>query len=55
VQEKYLTGVLGVNRETSGYREECKKNRMRVKAGKRAAKCEDRMDEREECRILTEC
>jgi hypothetical protein len=46
VQEKYLTGVLGVDRETSGYREECKKNRMRVKAGKRAAKCEDSMDER---------
>jgi hypothetical protein len=28
---------------------------LRVKAGKRAAKFEDRMGGREECRILTEC
>jgi hypothetical protein len=36
VQEKYLRGVLGVDRETAGYivREECKRNRQRVKAGK---------------------
>jgi hypothetical protein len=53
----HLRGVLGVDRETPGHtvREECKKNRMRVKAGKRTAKFEDRMDGREECRILTEC
>jgi hypothetical protein len=31
------------------------KNRLRVKAGKRAAKFEDKLDGREECRILTEC
>jgi hypothetical protein len=57
VQEKYLKWVLGVDRETAGYivREECKRNRMRVKAGKRTAKIEDKMDGREECRILTEC
>jgi hypothetical protein len=30
-------------------------NRLRVKARKRAAKLEDKMDGREECRILTEC
>jgi hypothetical protein len=36
-------------------REECKRNRLRIKAGKRAAKFEDKMDGREECRILTEC
>jgi hypothetical protein len=36
-------------------REECKRNRLKVKAGKRAAKFEDIMDGREECRILTEC
>jgi hypothetical protein len=35
--------------------EECKRNRLRVKARKRAAKFEDKMDGREECRILTEC
>jgi hypothetical protein len=37
VQEKYLKGVLGVDRETPGYvmRKECKRNRLRVKAGKR--------------------
>jgi hypothetical protein len=36
-------------------REECKSNRLRVKAGKRVAKFEDKRDGREECRILTEC
>jgi hypothetical protein len=48
--------VLGVDRETPGYivREECKRSKLRVKAGKRAAKFEDRMGGREECRILTE-
>ncbi|KAH0816889.1 hypothetical protein GEV33_005903 [Tenebrio molitor] len=57
VQEKYLRWVLGVDRETPGYivREECKRSKLRVKAGKRAAKIEDRMGGREECRILTEC
>jgi hypothetical protein len=46
--------VLGVDREMS-VRKECKRNRLSVKAGKRAAKFEDNMDGREECRILTEC
>jgi hypothetical protein len=32
-----------------------KRNRLRVKAGKRETKFEDKMDGREECRILTEC
>jgi hypothetical protein len=43
-----------VDRETPGYivREVCKRKRLRVKAGKRAAKLEDKMDG---CRILTEC
>jgi hypothetical protein len=47
--------VVGVDRETLGYivREECKRNKMRVKAGKRAAKFEDKG--RDECRILMEC
>jgi hypothetical protein len=35
--------------------EECKRSKLRVKAGKRAAKFEDRIGGREECRILTEC
>jgi hypothetical protein len=49
--------VLGVDREAPGYivREECKRNRLRVKAGKRAAKFEDKMDGREEGKILTKC
>jgi hypothetical protein len=51
VQEKYLRGVLGVDRETT-VREECKRNRLRVKAGKGTAKFEARMDGREKCRIL---
>jgi hypothetical protein len=57
VQEKYLKGVLGVDRETSRYiqGEQCKRNRLRVKAGKTEAKIEDKMGGREECRILTEC
>jgi hypothetical protein len=57
VQEKYLSGVLGVDRETPGYivRKECKRNRLRVKAVKKAAKFEEKMDGKEECRILTEC
>ncbi|KAH0810222.1 hypothetical protein GEV33_012570 [Tenebrio molitor] len=39
----------GVDRETPGYivREKCKRNRLRMKTGKR--------DGREECKILTEC
>jgi hypothetical protein len=36
-------------------REECKRNRLIVKAGKRAAMFEDKMDGRKECRILSEC
>jgi hypothetical protein len=56
VQEKYLRWVVGVARETPGYivREECKRNKLRVKARKRAEKFEDKMDGRVECRILTE-
>ncbi|KAH0820845.1 hypothetical protein GEV33_001946 [Tenebrio molitor] len=50
VQEKYLRWVLGVDRETPGYivREEWKRSRPRMKAGKIAAKFEDKMDGREE-------
>jgi hypothetical protein len=57
VELKYLRWVLGVDRKTPGYivREECKRGRLRVKAGKIAAKFEDKIDGREECRILTEC
>jgi hypothetical protein len=46
-----------VDRGTPGYtvREECKRNRLRVKAERRAAKFEDKMDGKEEYRILTEC
>jgi hypothetical protein len=46
VQAKYLRGVLCMDRETPGYivREEYKRNRLKVKAGKRAAKFEDKMD-----------
>jgi hypothetical protein len=57
VQEKYLRGVVDADTETPGYiivREECKRNKLRVKAGRRVAKFEDKMHGREECRILTE-
>jgi hypothetical protein len=48
VQEKYLRWVLGMERETPGYivKEECNRNRLRVKVGKRAAKFEDKMKEK---------
>ncbi|KAJ3634618.1 hypothetical protein MTP99_007566 [Tenebrio molitor] len=54
LQEKYLTEVQGVERETLGYivREKCKRNRMIVKAGKRAAKLEDKIDGSEEMERL---
>jgi hypothetical protein len=57
VQEKYLRGVIGVDREMPGYivREEWKRNRLRVKEGKRAPKFEDKMKGREECRMPKEC
>jgi hypothetical protein len=57
VQEKYLRWVLGVDRETPGYivKEECKRSRLREKAGRRVAKFEDKLDGREDCRILLEC
>jgi hypothetical protein len=44
VQEKYLRGVLKVNRKMPGYivREECTRNRVKVKA----EKFEDKMDGR---------
>jgi hypothetical protein len=35
-------------------REECKRNRLKMKVGKRPAKFKDKR-RREECRILTEC
>jgi hypothetical protein len=37
-----------MERETPGYivKEECKRNRLRVKVGKRAAKFEDKMKEK---------
>jgi hypothetical protein len=41
--------------EKSQVREECKRNRLRMKAGKRATKFEDKLNGREECSILTEC
>jgi hypothetical protein len=34
-------------------REECKRNRLRLKSSKRAAKFEDKLDGRKESRILT--
>jgi hypothetical protein len=44
VQETYLRGVLGVDRETPDYivREECRRKRLRIKA-----KFEDKVDGRE--------
>jgi hypothetical protein len=46
-----------VDREIPGYivREEYKTSKLRVKAGQRVAKFEDRMGGREQCRKLSEC
>ncbi|KAH0814114.1 hypothetical protein GEV33_008676 [Tenebrio molitor] len=46
-----------VGRETPDYivKEECKRSRLREKAGKRVGKFEDKLDGREDCRILMEC
>jgi hypothetical protein len=48
---------IGVGRETLGYivREECKRSILRVKAAKRTAKFENKVDGRKKRRILTEC
>ncbi|KAH0810362.1 hypothetical protein GEV33_012427 [Tenebrio molitor] len=49
---------LGNRKEKSGgyiVREEWKRNRLRVKEGKRAPKFEDKMKGREECRMPKEC
>jgi hypothetical protein len=52
VQEKYLRGVLGVDKEMPGsiVREKCKRNRLGVKTESLKTKWI-----REECRILMEC
>ncbi|KAJ3646917.1 hypothetical protein Zmor_024476 [Zophobas morio] len=57
VQEKYLGWMLGLRKETPGYivREECKREKLRVYTGKRAVKYDERLKEREECRILYKC
>ncbi|KAH0816956.1 hypothetical protein GEV33_005835 [Tenebrio molitor] len=57
VQGKYLKWVLGVDRETPGYivMEETKRDGIRIEAGKRAIRFEERVIERGECRILQEC
>jgi hypothetical protein len=54
VQGKYLKWVLGVDRETPGYivMEETKRDEIRIEAGKRAIRFEERLIERGECRIL---
>jgi hypothetical protein len=46
--------VWGIGERKWGGREECRRSKLRVKAGKKVAKFEDRMGEREECRILSE-
>jgi hypothetical protein len=57
VQGKYLKWMLGVDRETPGYivMEETKRDGIRIEAGKRAIRFEERLIERGECRILQEC
>jgi hypothetical protein len=57
VQGKYLKWVLGVDRETPGYivMEETKRDGIRIEAGKRAIRFQERLIERGECRILQEC
>jgi hypothetical protein len=58
MQEKYLRRVLRVDRETPNHivREGVQGEQAESSSsGKRAAKFDDKMDGREECKILTEC
>jgi hypothetical protein len=51
-RERFESGQINAN---CIVRDECKSNRLRVKAGKRTAKFEDKMDGTEEFNILTVC
>lgn len=57
IQEKYIRWIIGLERETPGYivREEVKGWKLKIEAGRRAVKYEERMRDREECKILLEC
>lgn len=57
VQEKYLRWILGVDMNTPGYivREETKREKLRVEAGRRAVKFEDLMSVRPHCLLVQEC
>ncbi|XP_071052447.1 uncharacterized protein [Onthophagus taurus] len=57
VQARYWRWVLGVARETPEYivREEVKVDKVRVEAGRRAVKYEERIKGRPSCGILGEC
>ncbi|KAJ3622145.1 hypothetical protein MTP99_002670 [Tenebrio molitor] len=51
----YGSEIWGLKEQEETNAEEWKTSRLRMKAGKIAAKFEDKMDGREEYRILTEC
>jgi hypothetical protein len=50
----YGAQIWGWKEQEEVLREECKRNRLRVKVEKRAAKFVDKMEGRKKCRILTE-
>ena len=57
IQTKYMKWVLRLERETPWYivLEECKRDLLRVDAGKRAVKYEEKIRERPQNKILYEC
>ncbi|XP_071055483.1 uncharacterized protein [Onthophagus taurus] len=57
VQARYWRWVLGLAKETPEYivREEVKVDKLRVEAGKRAVRFEERVEGRSQCKILGEC
>jgi hypothetical protein len=53
IEGMYVEGMWGKKSWNVEKTKECKRNRLRMKTGKRGAKFQNKMDVREECRILT--
>ena len=54
-QERYLKSVLGLDSGTPGLIVRGIKKRKAVVAARKAVRYEDKMNKREECKILKEC
>lgn len=56
IQERYMRWILGLDRNTPGYivREECKRDKLKIEAGKRAIKYENKIRSSQN-KILKDC